>query len=77
MGSILENLHKFRIKNTVDDLHEKGGNPHVNDNHKLESIYRCRICQYVYDEAKEGKPFTMIDHCPKCGAVLLTFEQLK
>ncbi len=77
MGTILENMHRFRISNTVKDLHENGGNPHVNDDHKLESIYRCRLCGYVYDETKEGKPFTTIDHCPVCGAMLLTFEQLK
>jgi len=76
MGTILENLHKFHIKTAVDDLHEKGGNPHVNDNHQLQSVYRCRLCGYVYDESKEGKPFSSIDHCPKCGAVQLTFEQL-
>lgn len=77
MGTILENLHKFHIKTAVDDLHEKGGNPHVNDDHKLESVYRCRLCGYIYDEAKEGKPLTLAEHCPQCGAVLLSFEQIK
>ena len=30
----------------------------------------------IYDEAKEGKPFSSLPHCPKCGAVLLAFEEL-
>ena len=77
MGTILENLHKFHIKNAVDDLHEKGGNPNVNTDHKLESVYRCRLCGYIFDEAKEGIPLTAAIHCPQCGAVLLSFEQLK
>ncbi|MDO4977068.1 MAG: hypothetical protein Q4E53_07385 [Eubacteriales bacterium] len=76
MGTILENLHKFHIQTAVDDIHENG-NPNINTDHKLESIYRCRLCGYVYDESKEGKPFTMLQHCPVCGAVLLSFEQLK
>ena len=76
MATILENLHKFHIQTAVDELHENG-DPNVNTDHKLQSIYRCRLCGYVYDESKEGKPFSSIDHCPQCGAMQLTFEQLK
>lgn len=76
MGTILENLHKFHIKSAVDDLHENGGNPHVNTDHKLEGIYKCRLCGYIYDESKEGKPLSAAEHCPKCGAVLLSFVQI-
>ena len=75
MGTILENLHRFHIKTAVDDLKENG-NPHVNEDHKLDCVFRCRLCGYVYDEAKEGKPFSSLPHCPKCGAVLLAFEEL-
>lgn len=75
MGTILENLHRFHIKTAVDDLKENG-NPHINEDHKLNCVFRCRLCGYVYDEAKEGKPFSSIPHCPKCGAVLLAFEEL-
>src|SRR3972149_10585339 len=42
--------------------------------------YRCTVCNYVYDEAKEGKKFSELPKewvCPVCGApqnmfVLLT-----
>src|SRR3972149_4978659 len=33
--------------------------------------YRCTVCNYVYDEAKEGKKFTELPKewvCPVCGA---------
>ncbi len=76
MGTILENLHKFHIQNAVDEIHENGVNSNINTDHKLESVYKCRLCGYVYDEAKEGKPFTTLQHCPVCGAVLLTFVQI-
>jgi len=28
--------------------------------------YRCKICGYIYDEEKEGRPVTDIDYCPRC-----------
>ena len=29
-------------------------------------IYQCSICGYVYDEEKEGKPFSALTECPVC-----------
>lgn len=29
-------------------------------------VYRCSICGYVYDEEKEGKPFSALTRCPVC-----------
>ncbi|MCI8446857.1 MAG: FMN-binding glutamate synthase family protein [Eubacterium sp.] len=29
-------------------------------------IYKCSICGYVYDEEKEGKPFSELTACPVC-----------
>lgn len=29
-------------------------------------VYRCSICGYVYDEEKEGKPFSALTSCPVC-----------
>ncbi|MDD6483483.1 MAG: glutamate synthase-related protein [Clostridiales bacterium] len=30
------------------------------------AVYKCSICGYVYDEEKEGKPFSELDVCPMC-----------
>ncbi len=29
-------------------------------------VYKCGICGYVYDEEKEGKPFSELTECPVC-----------
>lgn len=29
-------------------------------------VYKCSICGYVYDEEKEGKPFSELTECPIC-----------
>ncbi len=29
-------------------------------------VYKCSICGYVYDEEKEGKPFSQLTECPVC-----------
>ncbi len=29
-------------------------------------VYRCSICGYIYDEEKEGKPFSELKECPLC-----------
>lgn len=39
--------------------------------------YVCSICGYVYDEAKEGKPFAELPDswvCPICGAAKSAFR---
>ncbi|MCI6857730.1 MAG: hypothetical protein MR867_00345 [Eubacterium sp.] len=66
MGSILEQMHKMHIQEAVNELEKTGGNTNVED-HQLDGIYYCRACGYIYDEAKEGKPFTTLSHCPVCG----------
>ncbi len=30
------------------------------------AVYKCSICGYIYDEDKEGKPFSELDACPIC-----------
>ena len=52
MGTILEALHKIKIQNEVDRLTSEGGNKNVED-HPLDGVYRCKVCGYIYDEAKE------------------------
>lgn len=66
MGTLLEQLHKMQIQDAVDELHASGGNKNVDD-HPLDGVYYCRACGYVYNEQKEGKPFTTLSHCPICG----------
>ncbi len=66
MGTILEQLHKMKIQEEVDRLTEQGGNKNVDD-HPLDGVYKCVYCGYIYDEAKEGKPFTTISNCPACN----------
>ncbi len=75
MGTILESLHKFQIQDEVDRLTEQGGNKNVAD-HPLDGIYRCRVCGYIFDEAKEGKPFTTLSHCPLCNVGQQSFERI-
>ncbi|MCD8004468.1 MAG: FMN-binding glutamate synthase family protein [Oscillospiraceae bacterium] len=29
-------------------------------------VYKCSICGYIYDEEKEGKPFSELKECPVC-----------
>ena len=65
MGSILEEMHRMKMMNKMEELMATGGNKHVED-HKMDGVYVCKVCGYVYDEAKEGKPFTTTSHCPIC-----------
>jgi len=37
-------------------------------------IYKCSICGYVYDEEKEGKPFSELTECPVCKQPIEKFE---
>ena len=40
------------------------------------AIYKCSICGYEYDEAKEGKPFSELDACPLCKQPVSKFEKV-
>lgn len=37
--------------------------------------YQCGVCGYVYDEEKEGKPFSMLKECPVCKHPASVFEK--
>ena len=39
--------------------------------------YRCSVCGYVYDEEKEGKPFSELEKCPVCGQPSEVFEKIE
>lgn len=39
--------------------------------------YKCSVCGYVYDEEKEGKPFSDLEKCPVCGQAATVFEEQK
>ena len=41
--------------------------------------YKCEICQWVYDDAKEGTPFEELPEdyvCPICGAPKEEFTKI-
>lgn len=66
MGSLLEAMHRAKLEQKMKELEAAGGNQNVED-HKLDGIYYCKACGYIFDEAKEGKPFTTLSHCPECN----------
>lgn len=37
-------------------------------------VYKCSVCGYVYDEEKEGKPFSELTECPLCKQPADKFE---
>ena len=37
-------------------------------------VYKCSVCGYVYDEEKEGKPFSELTQCPVCKQPPEKFE---
>ena len=39
--------------------------------------YKCLMCGYVYDEEKEGKPFSEVTECPACFSPASLFEPLE
>ena len=39
------------------------------------AVYVCSICGYVYDEEKEGTPFSELEACPVCGQPASVFER--
>ncbi len=40
-------------------------------------VYRCSICGYVYDEEKEGKPFSGLTQCPVCKQPPEKFKEVE
>ena len=38
--------------------------------------FKCSVCGYVYDEEKEGKPFSELDACPVCKQPASVFEAI-
>lgn len=40
-------------------------------------VYKCSVCGYVYDEEKEGKPFSELTECPVCKQPPEKFEVLE
>ena len=36
--------------------------------------YICTVCGYVFDEEKEGKPFSSLEKCPLCGQPVSKFQ---
>ena len=38
------------------------------------ATWKCSVCGYVYDEEKEGKPFSELDACPVCKQPASVFE---
>lgn len=41
------------------------------------AAYKCTVCGYVYDEEKEGKPFSELKNCPVCGKDASYFKPLE
>ena len=39
------------------------------------AVFKCSICGYVYDEEKEGAPFSELDVCPACKQPASVFEK--
>ena len=73
MGSLLEEMHKMRLKEKIEELEKTGGNPHVED-HGLGGVYRCKVCGYIFDENREGRT---LSHCPICHVGQQQFEKIE
>ncbi len=41
------------------------------------AVYKCSVCGYVYDEEKEGTPFSQIKECPVCRQPSSAFERVE
>lgn len=40
------------------------------------AIFKCSVCGYVYDEKKEGRPFSELTECPICKQPINVFEKI-
>ncbi|MDO4281486.1 MAG: glutamate synthase-related protein [Peptococcaceae bacterium] len=38
------------------------------------AMYRCNVCGFIYDEEKEGAPFSTLEECPVCHQPASAFE---
>ena len=59
---------------------QTGGTPNTNNGGENMSKWVCGICGYVYDEEKEGTPFSALPDgwvCPMCGADKSVFSEQK
>ncbi len=48
-------------------------------NRRAETVWRCTVCGYEYDEAKEGVPFEKLPDdwtCPVCNAPKDAFQKM-
>lgn len=41
------------------------------------SKYKCSVCGYIYDEEKEGKPFSELTECPVCKQPVSEFHKVE
>ena len=41
------------------------------------AVWKCSVCGYVYDEAKEGVPFSELKECPACKQPASVFEAVE
>lgn len=41
------------------------------------AVYKCSVCGYIYDEEKEGKPFSTLEKCPVCQQKPEAFERME
>ena len=39
--------------------------------------YKCGVCGFIYDEAKEGVPFADLAVCPVCKRPATNFQKLE
>ncbi len=40
------------------------------------AVWKCSVCGYEYDEAKEGRPFSELEACPMCRQPVSVFEKV-
>lgn len=40
-------------------------------------VFKCSVCGYIYDEEKEGKPFSELKECPLCKQPIEKFDLIE
>lgn len=66
MGSLLEEMHKMRLKEKIDELESMGGNPHVED-HGLGGCIAVKSVDIFSMKIKKGDH---LQHCPIAQSVM-------